>query len=208
MNNVATAGALLGLAFASGLRLYSTVLAVGLSLRYNLLSVPESLADLRLLGETPVLAIAGLMYTAEFFADKVPWIDTAWDTAHTFFRPLGAALLGAVAIGDVDPVAKVVAGLVCGSVALSSHSAKAGTRLVVNHSPEPFSNIGLSFAEDGVVAGGVWLALVHPVVALVLVLISLAVIAWMIPKLFRLFRRQALRVRDLLNSDSDGRLQS
>ena len=191
MPEITTIGALTGLAFVSGLRLYSTVLALGLGLRFNVIELPQALSHLDVLATTPVLIIAGLVYVAEFVADKVPWVDTLWDSVHTFIRPLGAAVLGFAAIGDVNPSLKVGAFLLCGTIALSSHSAKAGTRLAVNHSPEPFSNIGLSLLEDGLVVTGVWLAITHPVTALVIVLILVAIILWFIPKLVRLIRRSA-----------------
>ena len=186
----ATLGSLAGLAFVSGLRLYSTVLALGLGIRLGLLDVPPALDQLRLLARTPILVIAGVAYLVEFFADKIPWVDTFWDAVHTFIRPLGGALLAATALGPVEPVVKLGAFLLCGGIAFSSHSAKAGTRLAVNQSPEPFSNIGLSLAEDGVAVSGVWLALAHPLVTLGIVILCVAGILWLIPKLFRLFRRK------------------
>ena len=189
METITTLGSLTGLAFTSGVRLYSTILAIGLGIRFGYIHLPEALSHLKLLASTPVLAASGTLYTAEFFADKIPWIDSLSDVVHTFIRPLGAAILGAVAIGDVDPAVKLGVFLLCGAIGLSSHSAKAGTRLLANHSPEPLSNIGLSLAEDGAVVGGTWLAVTHPVVTLVLVVALLAIIAWLAPKIVRLFRR-------------------
>lgn len=195
MDQLATTGALMGLAFASGLRLYSTVLALGLGLRFGLITLPASLDDLQVLAATPVLVIAAIAYSVEFIADKVPWVDSIWDVIHTFIRPVGAAFLAAAALGDLNPVAKVAVALLCGGIAFSSHSAKAGTRIAANHSPEPFSNISLSLAEDGLVLAGVWLALEHPLIALTMVLIAVAFIAWTLPKLIRLLRRQFARLR-------------
>lgn len=190
----------MGLALASGVRLYSTILAVGLGIRFGFLDIPARLGHLSVLAETPVLVIAGLIYVVEFVADKIPWVDTLWDTVHTFIRPLGAAIIAATALGSVDPGVRLAAVLLSGAVAFSGHAAKAGTRLAVNQSPEPFSNIGLSLAEDGLVAGGVWLAFAHPLVALSVVLIALALIVWLLPKVIRLFRRQAQRIRGLFRS--------
>ena len=192
---IATLGALMGLSFVSGIRLYSTILAMGLGIRTGLIDLPPWLDQLTVLASTPVLIIAGIVYLIEFVADKVPWVDSLWDSVHTFIRPFGAAILGVASVGDVDPVLKMGAFLLAGTVALSSHSAKAGTRLVANHSPEPFSNIGLSLAEDGLVLAGVWLAIMHPVIALVIVVILVAIIVWCIPKLVRLFRRSAETLR-------------
>ena len=204
MPELTTLGALSGLAFVSGVRLYSTVLAVGLGIRFGAIDLPAPIAQLDVLASTPVLIIAGMLYIIEFVADKVPWVDSLWDSVHTFIRPLGAALLGFAAVGDVDPVLKTGAFLLSGSIALSSHSAKAGTRLVVNHSPEPFSNVGLSLMEDGLVVAGVWLALAHPVIALVIVLVLVAIIAWCIPKLVRLFRRSAEELRNFFSLHRPG----
>lgn len=190
MDQLATAGALMGLAFASGIRLYSTILALGLGIRFGLLTLPASLHDLQVLAETPVLIVAASVYVIEFVADKVPWVDSAWDVVHTFIRPLGAAFLGAAAVGELNPVARIAVGILCGGIALSSHSAKAGTRFAANHSPEPFSNIGLSLAEDGLVFGGVWLALAHPLVTLALVALMVAAIAWTLPRIVRAIRRR------------------
>lgn len=195
MEAIATLGTLMGLSFTSGMRLYSTVLAVGLGIRFGFFQLPDALTHLQGLASTPVLAISAVVYCAEFVADKIPWFDSFWDAIHTFIRPLGAAILGAAAIGSVSPAVQLGAFLLCGTVALSSHSAKAGTRLVANHSPEPFSNVGLSLGEDIVVVGGTWLAFAHPVLSFVTVLIAVAVIIWLIPKLFRLFRRNLARLR-------------
>lgn len=200
MNPLAVLGSVSGLAFLSGIRLYSTVLVVGLGIRLGYLHLPERLSTLNVLATTPVLIIAGTAYVAEFVADKVPWFDSLWDTVHTVIRPLGAAVLVATALGDVDPVVRVGAVLLSGAIALTSHSAKAGTRLLANHSPEPFSNIGLSLGEDALVVGGVWTAIRHPILTLVLVILLLAIIIWTLPKLIRLFRRQFGRLKEALRS--------
>jgi hypothetical protein len=194
MEAMAVLGALMGLAFVSGLRLYSTVLAIGLGIRFGYLVIPPHLTQLQILAQTSILMVAGVVYIVEFFADKVPWVDSVWDAVHTFIRPIGAAVLAATAVGDVDPVVKLGAVLLCGGIALSSHSAKAGTRILANHSPEPFTNVGLSLGEDVLVAGGVWLALKHPLVSLVLVVVAVGFIIWLVPKIFRLVRRQATKV--------------
>jgi hypothetical protein len=198
MGTLAIVGSLMALALASGVRLYTTVLAVGLGIRFGFLDLPQQLSDLRVLAELPVLITAGIVYVVEFVADKIPWVDTLWDTIHTFIRPLGAAIIAATALGPVDPGVKVAVTLLAAGVAFTGHSAKAGTRLVVNQSPEPFSNIGLSVAEDGLVLGSVWLAFTHPIVALTIVLLVVALILWLLPKLVRLVRRQATRIGALM----------
>ena len=194
MDALTTLESLVGLAFLSGIRLYSTVFAVGLGIRTGFLDVPDRLSQLEVLASTPILFIAGTVYLIEFLADKIPWVDSAWDLVHTVIRPLGAAILGVTAIGAVDPVVQIGAFLLCGTIALSSHSAKAGTRLAANHSPEPISNIGLSLGEDALVFTGTWLVFNHPLVAAIIVLVLVLLILWLIPKLFRLFRRNFARL--------------
>lgn len=202
MDALSTLGSLMGLGLVSGIRLYSTVLVIGLGLRLGLLHPPAALHHLDVLASTPVLIIAGVAYVIEFLADKIPLVDSVWDMVHTFIRPVGAAVVAATALGPVDPAIKVGAILLAGSIALSGHSAKAGTRAVINQSPEPFTNIGASLAEDGLVAGGVWLALSHPIVALVVVLVAVGLIIWLVPKLFRMLRKQIARVRQVLGGKS------
>ena len=194
MDALTTLESLVGLAFLSGIRLYSTVFAVGLGIRTGFLDVPDRLSQLEVLASTPILFIAGTVYLIEFLADKIPWVDSAWDLVHTVIRPLGAAILGVTAVGAVDPVVQIGAFLLCGTIALSSHSAKAGTRLAANHSPEPISNIGLSLGEDALVFTGTWLVFNHPLVAAIIVLVLVLLILWLIPKLFRLFRRNFARL--------------
>jgi len=189
MDALAILGAVLGLGFVSGIRLYSTILAVGLGIRFGFVDVPSGLAHLDVLASTPVLAVAGTVYAVEFVADKIPIVDTVWDMIHTFIRPVGAALVGGTAVGPVDPGIKLAVALLCGFVALSGHSAKATTRVAVNHSPEPFTNAGLSLAEDGLVLGGVWLAIEHPLITLALVLVLVTLCVWLVVKLFRMVER-------------------
>ena len=141
MEIVALLSSLMGLAFVSGLRLYGTILVLGLGIRMGFIHLDPAMSRLEILGEPLIIAIAGLIYLVEFVADKIPWVDSAWDSIHTLIRPLGAALLGAAALGDVDPRIKLSAFLLCGSVALASHTGKAGIRLAVNHSPEPFTKL-------------------------------------------------------------------
>lgn len=189
MDAITTLQTLVGLAFISGIRLYSTVFAVGLGIRTGFIDLPARLSQLEVLASTPILVIAAIVFLIEFLADKIPWVDSAWDLVHTVIRPLGAAILGVTAIGAVDPIVQVGAFLLSGTIALSSHSAKAGTRLVANHSPEPISNIGLSLGEDAFVFTGAWLVFNHPMVAASIALVLVLLILWLIPKLFRLFRR-------------------
>ena len=189
METIATLGSLLGIGFLSGIRLYSTVLAVGLGIRFGFLDLPAGLAHLDVLASTPVIAVAATVYTVEFVADKIPLVDSMWDAVHTFIRPVGAAIVGATAIGPVDPAISIAVALLCGFVALSGHGAKATTRVAVNHSPEPFTNAGISLAEDGLVLGGVWLALEHPLVSLGVVAVLVVLSVWLVWAFYSMVRR-------------------
>jgi len=189
MEVVALLSSLMGLAFVSGFRLYGTVLVLGLGIRTGFIRLDPAMSRLEMLGEPLVITVAGTIYVVEFLADKVPWVDSVWDSFHTLIRPLGAAVLGAVALGDVDARLKLVAFLLCGSVALASHTGKAGIRLAVNHSPEPFTNIVISLAEDAIAAAGAWLAVAYPFLTAIVVALWLVVLAWILPKIYRLARQ-------------------
>lgn len=188
MDTIALLGSTFGLGLLSGVRLYSTVLAVGLGVRFGLINLHPAVSHLNVLTHPLILTVAAIIFLIEFFADKIPWVDSLWDSIHTFIRPLGAALIGATAIGEVDPIVKTAVALLCGGVALSGHSVKAGTRVLVNHSPEPFSNIGLSLVEDAFVVGGTWLSLAHPVLMFSIVTVFLILFILISPKIFRLLR--------------------
>ena len=191
METLQLLGTALGLGAVAGINLYATVLAVGLGVNLGLVQLSPHLSGLAALGHPLVLLVAGTLYAMEFFADKVPWVDSAWDAIHTFIRPLGAAWLGAVALGHVDPALEVAAFLLAGGAALSTHATKAGVRLIANGSPEPFSNIALSLSEDVAAVTGVWLTFAHPVLAGVLAAAFLGGFALIAPRLFRLLRAQA-----------------
>ena len=197
-------GTTLGIGFVAGINLYATVLTLGLGLRFELLHLPPHLAGLSILAHHAVLGAAAIAYIAEFFADKIPWVDSLWDSFHLFIRPFGAALLVFSALGTLDPAAQAAIVILCGSAALSTHSAKAGVRLIANHSPEPFTNVGLSLAEDALAIGGAWLALAHPMTTLFLVVVALSVLMFLMPKLLRLIRIQLLAVLALLRRARKG----
>jgi hypothetical protein len=193
-------GSTLGLSYLAGMRLYATVLAVGLGVRFNLIHLPQAMSGLGVLSHPAVLITAGVACVAEFVSDKIPWFDSIWDGIHTFIRPVGAGLLGAAALSNsMDPAARTVLSILCGGVALTSHSTKAATRAVVNTSPEPFSNIGMSLLGDVAVPAGIWVALNHPILMFVLVLIGVAaavVLArWIIQKLRSVLARVGLTQR-------------
>jgi len=179
-----------GAAAGSGLRVYGTVAALGWLQRFGVLELP---APLQVLGELPVAGLATLLYAAEFVADKVPAFDSIWDAIHTFVRIPAAALIAFAALGDAPEVWRASAALLAGGVALSVHGLKSGARLAVNASPEPFSNWGLSFAEELSFAGLIYLAIQHPlaVIALALALLATGLVAmfWIARALRRLLRR-------------------
>jgi hypothetical protein len=182
--------AVLALSFAAGLNTYATVLAVGLLGRFGGVDLP---ANLRLLTSTPMIALAAVLFIVEFFADKVPLFDTVWDSIHTVIRPAAGAFLSYAAVSNVDPQWQAMAALVGGTIALTSHTAKASARAAVNLRPEPFSNWALSLAEDATSFGLVWLIGAHPLLAITFVLLLTAVALYVIWKLWgfvkRVFRR-------------------
>lgn len=178
-------GVALGLATLAGVNLYLTVLVTGLAVRFDFLNLAAQYQQLEVLGHPVVVAVAGVLFCMEFFADKIPWVDSMWDSVHTFIRPVGGVILGLTALGDMPVYVQVVAALVAGGAALTTHGAKAGTRLLVNHSPEPITNATLSVTEDVAVVGGTALALLHPVIGLV-VFATVLLVIWMIfPRLWR-----------------------
>lgn len=193
MEVLKTLAVALSLGTLAGVNLYLTVLVTGLALHFDWVTLPSPLAGLEVLGHPTILCIAAVLYAIEFCADKIPWVDTAWDAIHTLIRPIGAAALAVAAMGDAHPAFEVVAGLLAGGMAFSSHTAKAGTRLAANTSPEPFTNIALSLVEDALVLGGLGLLAWSPLVALVLAVIICATILIFLPRLLRnIF--QSLRV--------------
>ena len=178
-------GTALGLGALAGINLYLTVFVTGLAIQQGWITLAPQYGQLAILSDPAIVAIAGVLYFLEFFADKVPWVDSLWDSVHTIVRPIGGAMLGLRAIGSTNPAFDVVIALLAGGVALTTHSLKAGTRLVANTSPEPFSNIGLSLAEDAAVLGGLALIYSNPTIALGVIVAGLVAAAYFGPKLFR-----------------------
>jgi hypothetical protein len=179
-------GAAVALAVASGLSLYGTVFVTGLAVRVGWVQLGPTFASLGVLSDPVVLSVAGVLFAVEFLADKIPFVDSVWDAVHTVIRPIGGALLASRALGELSPVAEVLMLLLLGGATLATHAAKATTRLAVNASPEPASNVLVSLAENGVVALAVWLALTHPLLALAA---GLAVLALAMTLLVWLGRR-------------------
>jgi hypothetical protein len=170
------------LSWASGLRLYLTVFIIGLLSKYSYIHLPESL---HILSNPVVIGVAGLFAVIEFLADKIPYVDSAWDSIQTFVRVPAGALLAMGAINSIDPVIASVAALLGGSLTAMTHATKAGSRAIINTSPEPFSNITTSFGEEGLVLGGGWLALMHPMVFIGVLIFFVFVMLWLLPKLWR-----------------------
>jgi hypothetical protein len=183
-------GLAMGTAWTSGINLYATVATLGIAQASGLVELPPGL---EVLANPAVIVVAVAMYFVEFFADKVPYVDSGWDAVHTFIRVPAGALLAARALGPTNPALEVVAALAGGSVALAAHGTKATTRLAINTSPEPFTNWAASLAEDVVAVVGVWAAIQHPYVMLALVLGFVALAIYLVPKILRglraLFRK-------------------
>ncbi|MDP3607918.1 MAG: DUF4126 domain-containing protein [Methylophilus sp.] len=171
-----------GLSWASGFRLYATVFAVGLLSRYGYLQLPQTLDILR---HPAVLAVAGALMLVEFLADKIPYVDSMWDSVQTFIRIPAGALLAMGAMNTSDPIIATLAVLLGGSLTGITHATKAGSRALINTSPEPVSNVTTSLGEDGLWLGGGWLALAHPMVFIGVILLLVFVMLWMLPKLWR-----------------------
>ncbi|MBS1825478.1 MAG: DUF4126 domain-containing protein [Acidobacteria bacterium] len=184
---------LLGLSFASGVNLYAAILVVGLGLRYEWLTgLPKELTPL---AHPAVLIAAGLLYTVEFFADKIPFVSAAWDTLHTFIRPIGAAIMALTAASQLGPVEQTLVALTGGAVALASHGTKMGVRLLAHGTGEPFTQAAMSTAEDVFAVTLVLLVSQHPYIALGIVIVLLIAIAFIVPLIWKalsaIFRRIA-----------------
>jgi hypothetical protein len=181
----------LGVAWASGINLYAAMLALGLMGATGHMTLPPGL---EVLANPVVIAAAGFMYAIEFFADKIPGVDSAWDVVHTFIRIPAGAILAAEAATSIDPAMSIAAALLGGALAGSMHVTKAATRLLINASPEPFSNSIASLTEDAAVFGGIWMMTQHPNWFLVLLVVMLAGVVWAMPKLWRGVRSVFARV--------------
>lgn len=186
-----------GLAWASGLRLYLVLFLAGLLSHLGYLQLPESM---RLLENPLVMGASALLLLAETVADKVPGFDSFWDSLQTFVRIPAGALLAAFSLGTADPALMLAAGLVGGTITAGTALSKAGGRLVINTSPEPFSNWTASLGEEAAVLGGFWLMLMHPWVFLGLLTLFLLLVAWLLPKLWRFLRAMIGRIAAFFRS--------
>ena len=193
----------LGLACLAGINLYLTVFATGLAIHFHWITLAPAYQSLEVLGNPVIVTIAGILYFLEFFADKIPWIDSAWDAVHTVIRPIGGALLAIQVLGHPSPAFTVIVALLAGGTSLIAHTAKAATRLASNTSPEPFSNIGLSLGEDAAVLGG--LALVHfnPLLALSIFVLGIAAFFYFAPKILRAMKAKIWLALKKLNGPAD-----
>jgi hypothetical protein len=178
-------GVAVGLASLAGLNLYLTVFLTGLAVRYDWINLAPEYQRLEVLADPWVLIVSGILFAMETFADKIPWVDSAWDAVHTAIRPVGAALLAIMVLGESNAVFNVIVGLLAAWLGFTTHALKATTRLQANASPEPVSNILLSVAEDTTVVLGLGLIFTYPIVALVVAILALAAIWYFVPRMLR-----------------------
>ena len=201
MGVVETIALTMGVAWASGINLYAAIAVLGLLGGNGDVVLP---AGLEVLSNPLVIAAAGLMYFVEFFADKTPGIDTGWDTIHTFIRIPAGAVLAAGAVGDVTPAITLAAGILGGTLAASTHATKAGGRVLINASPEPITNWTASVTEDVLVIGGLWTALHYPIAFLVGLAVFIALMLWLLPKIWRGLRGIFRKIRGLFERPTPG----
>jgi len=182
LNQISTTLALtMGLAWASGINLYATLLTLGILANTGNITLPP---DLQIVANPLVMGAAGIMYFIEFFADKTPGVDTGWDAVHTFIRIPAGAMLAAGAIGELDPAVEIAAAIMGGAMAAGTHATKAGTRVLINTSPEPFSNWLASVGEDIAVIGGVWTCVKHPALFLTALVFFILLMIWWLPRIW------------------------
>jgi Domain of unknown function (DUF4126) len=184
---LAGVGRTLGFSFAAGINLYATVAILGLASRYGWVSLPE---QYRVFDNDLIIGVAITLYVIEFFADKIPWVDSIWDAIHTAIRPIGGAVIAVQTLGDASPAMETLVGLMGGTLAASTHFTKAGTRAIANASPEPFTNWILSFAEDLFVVSLGFIALKYPLLASIIVLVALVLMVTFAAWIFRAVKRR------------------
>jgi len=193
----------LGLAALAVVNLYLSVFAPGLAIHYHWITLAPPYQSLEVLGNPVVIIVAGVLYAVEFFADKIPWIDSAWDAVHTVIRPVGGALLAIQVLGHPSPTFSVIVALLAGGTSLITHTAKTTTRLTTNTSPEPFSNIALSLGEEVAVVGGLALIYHNPIAALVVFILAIAAFVYFAPKILRALKARIWLVMKKLNWPAD-----
>jgi hypothetical protein len=186
----------MGAAWAAGINLYAAIATLGiLSVTGNMTLPP----DLQVLANPLVIGAACLMFAVEFVADKMPGVDTGWDTIHTFIRIPAGALLAAGAVGELNPAVSLAAALLGGTLAAGTHGMKAGSRLLINASPEPITNWTASIVEDIMVIGGIWAAVNHPWLFFALLLIFVLLMIWLLPKVWRGIKLLAVKIKELFS---------
>ena len=196
-----TAGiALAAGAWASGINVYAVILVLGLMGSIGYMSLPP---DLEIMMHPLIIAAAGLMYCVEFFADKMPGVDTGWDTIHTFIRIPAGAVVAAATLGEMEPAVQIAAFIVGGGLAASSHAVKAGTRVLLNASPEPITNWTASVTEDLVVVSGLWVALNHPSIFLIALTLIVGLTLWLLPKLWHAIKQLGCSVRAFFSRSTE-----
>ncbi len=176
----------IGGGWATGLNLYLTAAVLGIAHRLHWVVLP---GQLDILANPVVIFFAVLLYVIEFVIDKIPFLDSAWDSVHTLIRPAGGAALASMAFSGSPESLQYTVAAIAGAASLNAHLGKAGTRVVINTSPQPFSNSAASVTEDGIVLGMLWLIFNHPAIALVLVIVLAAFVIWLIPKIFRFIKK-------------------
>ncbi|MDP8297453.1 MAG: DUF4126 domain-containing protein [Candidatus Orphnella occulta] len=186
MDALSNIGVLLGTSWASGVNLYLTVAGLGIADRLGMVSLP---GNMDVVSHPLIIAVAVLMAAVEFFADKIPVVDSAWDSVHTFIMPAGGALLGFMAMADMGPVAQIPVALLTGAVAADSHLTKATTRVAINTSPEPITNSVASLTEDGLVLTMLYLVIKHPVIATVCVICFIIFSIWFLKVMFKFVKK-------------------
>lgn len=196
---IATLALTMGTAWASGINLYATICMLGILGNTGHIVLPETLMVVQ---DPLIIFAAGLMYCIEFVADKTPGVDTGWDAIHSFIRIPAGVILAAAAVGDVTPALAVAAGILGGAVSATSHMVKAGSRVLINTSPEPFTNWTASVAEDVAVVGGLWTALHYPLVFLFIFLGFIVFAVWMLPKLWRGIKLLFSKVKNIFQGNT------
>jgi len=198
MDWFATISLALGSAWTSGINLYATVTVLGLLQKFGATKLPLGLT---VLDNWWIIGVGGFLFAVEFFADKIPYVDSVWDVIHTFIRVPAGAVVAYAATNQLDPSVSVIATLLGGGLALSSHGTKAALRATANLSPEPFSNWGLSLVEDGIAIGGTVIAVVAPILILVILGVFFLLFIWLVPKVFRALLRLLNATRALFAGD-------
>ena len=186
MDILSMVGLLLGSSWGSGVNLYLTVAGLGIAHRLEWITLPGQLDGI---ASIPVIVIAVVIFSIEFFADKIPVVDSVWDSFHTFIRPVGGALMGYLAMADVGPAVQIPVGIFTGAVSLDSHLTKASSRVAINTSPEPVTNSVASVTEDGLVIGVLWLIINHPIIAGIVVILFLVFSIWFLKVMFRFVKK-------------------